>query len=222
MRGTLIVSILAVCVWPVGAQEPFVLSFESGLAAGVAEPLEAAQVTLVASEQGQAAEFGPFSRLAYAPPPFLTEGFDIRLCVRHEQSLPDLHYREIVYLYHETPDGKNRLCLQKRGGTDYILFSMSDGTGRAKGAAFAGNWFALKSPPLQWPAGTWHELRLIADRVRGQAALYVDGAPVVAAEGTQFPQALGDRLWLGSLAGRSGLQGRIDDVSILPVEGEGR
>lgn len=222
MRGTPTVLILALYVSLSAAQEPFLLSFDAGLATGAAEPLEAAGVALVASEQGQAAELGLSSRLAYAPPAFLTEGFDIRLRVRHEQSLPDLHYREIVYLYHETPDGKNRICLQKRGGTDYILFSMSDGTGKAKGAAFADNWFALKTPPLQWAAGTWHELRLIADRARGQAALHVDGAPVVAAEGTQFPQAIGDRLWLGSLAGRSCLQGRIDDVSILPVEGEGQ
>ena len=133
----------------------------------------------------------------------------------------DLWFEELVYLYHETPNERNRICLQKRQGTDYILFSMSDGTGRAKGAQFSGNWFAMKSPPLNWPANTWHELRITASRAKGEAALYIDGGLAASAQGSELPQEIADRFWLGSLNGRSQMLGVIDEVTIRPArEGE--
>jgi len=204
------------------AQEPLVLGFEGDPAAPEVAPLQADGAVLVTVEQGHAYEIGPGARLCYAPPAFLTEGFDITLRVRHQHSMADLHYQELVYLYHETANERNRICLQKRGGTDYILFSMSDGTGKAKGAAFSGNWFALKSPALDWAAETWHDIRITASRQRGEAALYVDGRRVAFAQGTQLPREVGERLWLGSLAGRSPMLGWLDNVTIAPMREDGQ
>lgn len=182
-----------------------------------APPLEAEGLQKVAGRTADAVAIGAAGRLAIPAPPSLADGFDIRLWVRHEKALADHHYDELVYLYHETDDLKNRISLLKRAGTDYILFSMSDGTGRAKGAEFAGNWFAIKSPPQRWAAGTWHELRITASRAAGEAALYIDGQCVAAAQGTQFPEKVADRLWLGSLQGHSQMQGALDDLSIGPA-----
>jgi len=195
------------------------LGFEGGWQAGPVRPLVAEGLTQSPGHTGDAVGLGPDSKLAIPAPAFLKDGFDLRLWVRHEQALTDYRYDELVYLYHETPNWRNRICLLKRAGTDYLLFSLSDDTGAAKGADFAGNWFAMKSPPLQWAAGTWHELRVTASRARGEAALYVDGRCVAAATGTQFPQVVADRLWLGSLQGRSQMRGTLDDVTIAPAAG---
>jgi hypothetical protein len=201
------------------AQEPVHLSFDGDWLQGPPQALVSEQVTRVPGRTGDAAHLGLESRLACAAPAFLREGFDIRLWVRHDRPLREFHFDELVYLYHQTPDERNRICLQKRAGTDYLVFSMSDGAGRAKGNNFAGNWFAIKSPPLNWPAGTWHELRLTASRAAGTAALCVDGKPATA-RGSQLPQQIGERLWLGSWAGRSQIQGDLDDVIIAPAGGE--
>lgn len=194
--------------------------FDAGLEADGVGPVVAEGVTLEAGREGRAARIGAGANLAYPAPAFLTEGFDIRLWVKHDRPLRDLHFEELVYLYHETADEKNRICLQKRQGTDYVLFSMSDDTGRAKGAQFAGDWFAMKSPPLDWEADTWHELRIIADRAAGEAALFIDGVQVARARGTEMPRQVGERLWLGSLMGRSHMLALLDEVVILPAGDE--
>lgn len=196
------------------------IRFDTGLEAEGVAPVLAEGVTLEPAREGRAARIGAGANLAYTAPEFLTEGFDIRLWVKHDRPLRDLHFEELVYLYHETPDEKNRICLKKRQGTDYILFSMSDDTGRAKGAQFAGDWFAMKSPPLDWEADAWRELRITADRARGEAALFIDGVQVAGAQGTEMPRQVGERLWLGSLMGRSHMLGLLDEVVILPAGGE--
>lgn len=201
------------------AAQPLRLSFSEDWADGAPRPIVAEGLAPTPGHEGPGVAVGAAGKLAIPAPPFLTAGFDVRLWVRHDRTLRDCHYDELVYLYHETTDLKNRLSLLKRAGTDYILFSLSDGTGSAKGAEFAGNWFALKSPPLEWAAGTWHELRVTASRSRGEAALYVDGRRVASARGTQFPQAVGDRLWLGSLQGHSQIQGALDEVTMADAEG---
>lgn len=194
------------------------VDFDGDWQASPVVPLLAEGLEKLPGHAGDAVGLGAASKLAIPAPPFLKDGFDIRLWVRHERAMADHHYDELVYLYHETPDWRNRISLVKRAATDYLLFSMSDDTAGGKGTAFAGNWFAMKSPPLTWAAGSWHELRVTASRARGEAALYVDGQCAAKAQGTQFPQVIADRLWLGSLQGRSQMQGALDDVTIAPSE----
>lgn len=148
-------------------------------------------------------------------PAALTNGFEIEMWVMHRAEMAELHFRELVYLYHETADLANRICLKKRIGTDEILFAMSDG-GPAKGHEFAGDWYAMTSGPLQWPAGTWHHLRIVADPVAGRASLHIDGEQVATAEGSQFPAAAGT-LWLGSWSGRSQAMAVFDDFTLRAV-----
>jgi len=187
---------------------------------GSAKPILAEGIETVDGRSGDAARIGWGAKLTYATPQFLTEGFDIRLWVRHDRPIRELNYEDLVYLYHETADEKNRILLKKRIGTDRILFAMSDGTGRAKGAQFSGNWFAMRSRPLNWTAGSWHELRITAGRKAKQAALYIDGQCVATATGTEMPQALADSFWVGSLNGRSQMLGTIDDLTISPSKGD--
>jgi hypothetical protein len=208
---------LLVLTAPLAGAQPLALDFDAGLAAGRVQPLVAEQIQLVPGRTGQAAALTRGTALAYPAPAFFRDGFDLRLWVKHDRALPDLRFEELVYFYHETPNERNRIMLQKRLGTDYLLFALTDGTGKAKGAAFAGNWFALKTEPLTWAAGTWHELRAVASRAAGRAALFVDGEKVAEASGTEFPQEVADRFWLGSLQGRSQLLGALDDVSLAPA-----
>lgn len=212
-RVSLIAALCLSAAWA-DTLAPTAITFDEGSA----EALQSDGVEFVEGRTGKAARIDWGDVLAYSPPAFLTEGFDIRLWVRHQASMEDLFFEEPTYLYLETPDGKNRIHLQKRMGTNYILFSMSDGTGRAKGAQFSGNWFAMKSPDLDWPANTWHELRIIACRAAHRAALFIDGEQVAAAEGTEMPQELGERLWIGSLKRRSQMLGDVDDITIAPYE----
>lgn len=200
--------------WP---QEAMRLSFDEGLACGAVEPVVAEGAKPVTAEVGRGVQVGPGASLAYPAPAFVTEGFDIRLRVSHLKGIDEMHFEELTYLYHETEDGRNRILVHKRLGTDYILFAMSDGTGKAKGAQFAGNWFAMKSPPLDWTEGSWHELRLTASRRGQRAALHIDGKQVASAKGTQMPQATSDRFWLGNMKGRCQMLGVIGAVTIAPA-----
>lgn len=198
------------------SQEPETTTI--GFDGGSPAALQCEGVEFVAGRTGQAARIDWGDALAYAPPAYLSEGFDIRLWVRHSVSMQDLFFEEPTYLYIETPDERNRIHLQKRMGANYILFSMSDGTGNAKGAQFAGNWFAMKSPALDWPADSWHELRIVASRAGRRASLFIDGTQVAAAEGDEMPQQIGEKLWVGSLKGRSPLLGDVDDITLAPRE----
>ncbi len=200
------------------ADGPHRITFDGGLQAPGEPLITAENVTCVPAGAGQAARIGPTSVLACRAPAFLTTGFDIRLKVSHDRPLRDLHFEELVYLYHESAREQSRICLTKRAGCDYLLFSMSDSTGRAKGTAFAGNWFAMKSKPLDWEANSWHGLRITASRAGKQASLTIDGVCVATASGTKMPQVLGERLWLGNLAGRCQMLGLLDEVQIAAVQ----
>ncbi len=185
-------------------------------ARGVPDGWQAEGVEVVAGRTDQALRVFGEAKLSLPAPAGLTAGFRIELWVRHEVALAELRFEELVYLYHDTPDMKNRICLQKRIGTDEILFAMSDDTGPAKGAEFAGDWYAMVSGPQKWAAGTWHHLRIIADPEAGQAALAIDGQEVASARGTQFPKAAGT-LWLGSWSGRSQARAVFDELAIGPA-----
>lgn len=171
----------------------------------------------VPGRTGQGLFVGPGAQVSLPAPGFIMDGFDATLWISHRQALADLHLEELVYLYHDTPDMRNRICLKKRIGTDRILFAMSDSTDRAKGAIFAGDWFAMQTAPLDWPANTWHCIRVTASRTAGRAALYVDGEQVAAAEGSQLPDEPGT-LWLGSWSGRSQALAVFDDIVIAPAQ----
>ena len=188
------------------------LDFEGALPQGwVAEGTES-----VPGRSGQGLWVGPGARLSLPAPEFLPQGLDLTLWVCHRQAMADLRFEELVYLYHDTPDMRNRICLMKRIGTDRIVFAMTDSTGTAKGAIFAGNWFALQSRDLAWEANSWHALRITASRAQGRAALYVDGEQVAAAEGTQFPEVAGT-LCIGNWSGRSQALATFDDITIAPA-----
>ena len=195
-----------------------VLHFDGALVADSgAAPTVAEGVTFADGKEGQGAKIEGKAKLAYAAPAFLTQGFEIEFWVKHEQSLDDLLFQELVYVCHETENQRNRICLQKRMATKQLLFSMSDGKGSAKGHVFSGDWFAIISPPLDWAAGTWHRIKVRADRAAGQAALSIDGKEVASAKGTEMPDEVGSQVWIGSLAGRSQMRSVMDDLSIRPL-----
>lgn len=196
------------------AQTGMQVNFDAGLPRGwqsIGMP------TLTEGREGRAVLIDRNDALMLPAPELLTGGFDIAMWVMHPVDLRDLHFEELVYLYHDTEDMKNRICLKKRIGTDEIVFAMSDGTGDGKGAEFAGDWYAMTSGPLAWEAGTWHHLRIVADPASGRAALVIDGDEVASAGGTQFPERPGT-LWLGSWSGRSQARAAIDELSVGPVE----
>lgn len=170
---------------------------------------------MVPGREGQALQVGPGASVCMPAPQEIAGSFAIDLWVRHDAALSDLHFEELVYLYHDTEDLKNRICLKKRIGTDEIMFAMSD-AGPGKGAEFAGDWYAMLSGPLTWEAGSWHNLRIVADREAGRAELWIDGEQVASAEGTQFPETPGT-LWLGSWAGRSQALAAFDDFAVEAV-----
>ena len=204
-------ALVALCLLrPVLAQEGLTVRFDAIPESWTVEGAESAE-----GRDGPALWVGPGARVWFPTPEFITGGFDITLWISHREALSDLRFEELVYLYHDTEDLRNRICLKKRIGTDEILFAMSD-SGPGKGAEFAGNWYAMTSGPLAWQAGSWHCLRIVADRASGQAALWIDGVKVAAAEGTQFPEAAGT-IWLGSWSGRSQAQAAFDDLTVEAV-----
>ena len=207
MRSVLLALAIA-C--PLAAQEAVSVSFEQIPDGWTVEGAE-----MVAGREGQALFVGPEGSVSLPAPEALAGSFAIEVWVRHEVPLSELHFRELVYLYHDTEDLKNRICVKKRIGTDEIVFAMSD-AGPGKGAEFAGNWYAMTSGPLAWEAGRWHQLRIVADRTAGRAEFWIDGAQVASAEGTQFPEATGT-VWLGSWSGRSQARAAFDDLKIEAV-----
>jgi len=209
MRAT--VALLVLCLLPPAlAQEGLTVRFDAIPESWTVEGAEPAQ-----GREGPALWVDRDARVSFPAPEAITDGFDITLWVSHRAALSDLRFEELVYLYHDTEDLKNRICLKKRIGSDEILFAMSD-SGPGKGAEFAGNWYAMKSGPLAWEPGSWHCLRIVADRASGRAALWIDGVEVAAAEGTQFPEAAGT-VWLGSWSGRSQALAAFDELTIAPV-----
>jgi hypothetical protein len=209
MRHALLLVLVAAS--PVAAQEEMRVDFER-----VPETWTVQSAETVAGREGNALFVGPGAEISMPTPEALTRSFAVEVWVRHEEALSDLRFEELVYLYHDTEDLKNRICLKKRIGTDEILFGMSD-SGPGKGAEFAGDWYAMTSGPLAWEAGSWHHLRIVANREAGRAELWIDGEQVASAQGTQFPQQLGT-LWLGSWSGRSQVQAAFDDLSVEVVE----
>lgn len=209
MRGARL-ALALIALAPAAAQEAMRVDFERIPDTWTVEGAEP-----VDGREGKALFVGPGARVSLPAPEVLAGSFAIELWVRHEAALSDLHFEELVYLYHDTEDLKNRLCLKKRIGTDEILFAMSD-SGPGKGAEFAGDWYAMKSGPLAWEAGSWHRLRILADRAAGRAELWIDGEQVASAEGAQFPEALGT-LWLGSWSGRSQALAAFDELTVEAV-----
>ena len=203
-------ALIMVIAAPVAAQEAVDVSFEQMPEGWTIEGAER-----VAGREGEALFIGPGAIASRPAPDVIAGSFSIEFRVRHEVALSDLHFEELVYLYHDTEDLKNRICLKKRIGTDEILLAMSD-SGPGKGAEFAGDWYAMKSGPLQWEAESWHHLRVVADRAAGRAELWIDGRLAASAEGTQFPQVAGT-LWLGSWSGRSQALAAFDDLLIEAV-----
>lgn len=191
---------------------------------------EAVQVQLTAIPDGWSVEgaeivdgalyVGREQSVQFPAPEFITGGFDITLEVSHREALSDLRFEEMVYLYHDSDDLRNRICLKKHIGTNEILFSVTDSDeARPKGAEFAENWYAIRSGELDWEAGSRHTLRIVADRAAGRAALFIDGVEVSSAEGTQFPDAAGT-FDLGNEDGHSQALAYFHSLSIRPP-GEG-
>jgi len=195
-----------------GQVGPMTIDFNAPLPEGWA----AEGAELVAGRAGQGLLVTGDAAPHLPMPGFVTDGFDITLQVRHEAALADLHFEELVYLNHDTEDLKNRIVLRKRIGTDRILFAITNGAGNTKGEIFAGDWYAMQTPELDWAAGSWHELRITASRAEGKAALYVDGKLVAQAEGTQLPDAAGT-LCIGNWSGRSQALATFDDITIAPA-----
>lgn len=208
MRTVLLLAL--VIAGPLAAEEGARVDFEQ-----IREGWAVEGAGMVPGREGQALFVGPGATVGLPAPDAITGSFAIELWVRHDEALSDLHFEELVYLYHDTEDLKNRICLKKRIGTDEILFAMSD-SGSGKGEEFAGNWYAMTTGPLAWEAGSWHSLRIVADRKAGRAELWIDGEQVASAEGTQFPEALGT-LWLGSWSGRSQARAAFDDLTVEAV-----
>jgi len=203
---------LACATATLGQVGPMTLDFDAPLPEG----FEAAGAQMVPGREGQGLLVIGDAAPHLPMPSFVTDGFDITLHVRHEAAMSDLHFEELVYLNHDTPDLKNRIVLRKRIGTDRILFALTNSAGNTKGEIFAGDWYAMQSPELDWAAGTWHELRITASRAQGKAALYVDGNLVAQAEGTQSPDVAGT-LCIGNWSGRSQALATFDDITIAPV-----
>ena len=205
---------------PLAAAEtaPQAFQFDGDLrdAAGHA-PVQAKGVKFVAGHEGRAALIDRPAVLTYSTKSFNPNAFTISFWVRHSKPLSDYYFRRLVYFYHETPDLKNRIGILKRAGTNYFVFFLSDGKGRAKGNNFAGDWFALASPAMQWPAGSWHHVVCAADKSQGLAQFFLDGKKVAQARGKEFPEKLGDVFWVGTEQGHSWMRGAIDGLMIAPV-----
>lgn len=206
-----IVALALIALVPAAAQEAISLDFEQ-----IPDDWTVVEAQTVPGREGQALLIEPGTSVSMPAPDVIAESFVIDLWVRHTVAMEDLHFEELVYLYHDTEDLKNRICLKKRIGTDEIMFAMSD-SGPGKGAEFAGDWYAMTSGPLAWEAESWHNLRIVADREAEKAELWIDGQKVAAAEGTQFPEATGT-LWLGSWSGRSQARAAFDDLTVGTVE----
>ena len=194
------------------------LVFDGQLTGAAGEqPRRAEGVTFAEGVRGQAAVITRPAALTYPSHGLSPDAFTIAFQVRHEEDMPALFYRRLTYVYHETADLRNRLAIVKREGTNCLVFAMSNGSGRAKGDDFAGDWFSLTAGPLDWPAGTWHQIVATADRRTGLAQLRVDGRTVAQAKGTQMPERFADDLWIGSEMGHSWMRGRLDELTVEPV-----
>ena len=185
---------------------------ESGIA-----PVEAKGVEFVAGHRGRAAFLERPAILTYPTKGFNKDAFTISFWVRHDRPLKDYFFRRLVYFHHETPDLKNRIGILKRSGTNYFVFFFSDGQGRAKGNNFGGDWFAMATMPMDWPARTWHHVVCTADKSQGLAQFFIDGEKVAEAKGAQFPEELGEVFWIGTQQGHSWMRGAIDELKIEPA-----
>jgi len=181
------------------------------------KPVEAKGIRFTEGRDGQAAVIPRPAVLTYSTNGFNPEAFTISFWVRHEKPLEDYFFRRLTYFYHETPDLKNRIGIMKRAGTNYFVFFMSNGQGRAKGDTFAGDWFAMATQPMHWPAGSWHHVVCTADKSKGAAQFFIDGKKVAEARGTQFPEKLGEVFWIGTQQGHSWMRGAIDELTIEPT-----
>lgn len=194
------------------------VTFDRSLAGvGGGKPIRTEGVNFVPGADGQAAVITRPAVLAYPASAVNLDAFTISLRVRHDVPISDLFYRRLTYLYHETNDLKNRLTIVKRAGTNCLMFAMSNGTGRAKGDDFGGDWFSMTAGPLDWTAGSWHTITATADRSLGMAQLFVDGRKIAEARGNQMPEKHGEALWIGSEMGHSWMRGAIDELVIEPV-----
>ena len=167
--------------------------------------------------EGKAAIVDRPALLAYPTDGMNLEAFTISFRVRHEESLEDHFFRRLVYFWHETADMKNRIGILKRAGSNSFVFFFSDNQGRAKGANFGGDWFAMATAPMEWESGSWHHVRCTADRSRQIAQFFIDDRKVAEATGTQFPEKSGDVFWVGTEQGHSWMRGAIDDLRIEPL-----
>lgn len=218
MRAGMIVA-LALAAGPATAVAAgLTLAFEGRLEGAAGEvPSRVEGVTFAEGVTGQAAVITRPAVLAYPGSVFSPDAFTISFQVRHDEDLSALLYRRLTYVYHETEDLRNRLAIVKREGTSSLVFSMSNGSGAAKGDDFGGDWFSLTTGPLDWRAATWHRVVAAADRKAGIAQLFVDGRKVAEARGSQLPDRFAGPLWLGSEMGHSWMRGRLDEFSIEPV-----
>ena len=184
-------------------------SAETGQKAVVSEG-----VALVDGREGQAARIDRPAVLTYPTGGFCPDAFTISFWICHDKPLEEYFYQRLSYLYHETPDMKNRIGILKRAGTNYFVFFFSNGEGHAKGQNMGGDWFAMTSPPMQWQANTWHHIVCTADKSQGIAQFFIDGVKVAEARGTQFPQKMGEVFWIGTEQGHSWMRGAIDQLRI--------
>lgn len=216
--SVLLASILLSATSAWGVERTIDLRFEGDLrdASGVG-PATAEGLRFVPGQEGKAVFVDRPAKLAYSTDGMNLDAFTISFRVRHDESLNDHFFRRLVYFWHETDDMKNRIGIFKRAGSNSFVFFFSDNQGRAKGVNFGGDWFAMATAPMEWEAGSWHQIRCTADRSRQSAQFFIDGRKVAEAGGTQFPEKLGEVFWVGSEQGHSWMRGAIDDLRIEPV-----
>lgn len=185
---------------------------------GSVGPMEGRHVQYTTGRQGAyAAVIERPARLAY-PADMLNPGqFTVTLRVKHPKPLNDYFYRRLTYLYHETSDMKNRIGIQKREGSNSFVFFLSDAQGNARGRLFGGDWFSMATGPIECDADSWHEIVCTADKDKGMAQFFIDGVKVAQAEGTEFPERIGEMVWIGSEQGHSWMRGAIDELRVEPV-----
>ena len=213
----LLVTTVLVLTWPglsVAAEEVHFPFDGTCTGDGGVAPVAAEGLTFVEGRTGQAVNVQRPAVLTLPTRGLSTDGFTISFRVRHDSALSSHFYQRLTYFYHETDDMRNRIAIVKRAGTNRLVFSLADGSGRAKGSPFAGDWFAMTSPDLAWEAASWHHIVCTVDRRQGVAQLVVDGEKLAEAHGTEMPDRFTDVCWIGTERGHSWMRGAMDDLTI--------
>lgn len=134
--------------------------------------------------------------------------FTIEFWVKHPLDFSAYHNCQLNYF--GARDEKNRIFLNKRTGTEYLVFGISNAQGKYVG----GSWIRMQTENFYWPANTWHYIVMTGSKSKGKAALYIDGKLAASAEGTEFPDSLNKGMRIGSGHGVCPMDGVVDELKI--------